>query len=52
MKKFACLVCGYSYSPEMGDPEQSIPKKTDFEDLPEDWACPDCGADKNQFEPL
>ena len=52
MKKYGCMVCGYVYNPELGDPEQDIPKKTEFDELPEDWACPDCGADKSQFESL
>jgi rubredoxin len=49
LEKWECLVCGYIYDPEVGDPEHGIPPKTSFEDLPEDWVCPVCNAPKNQF---
>lgn len=42
MKKCVCLICGYVYDEE----EQGIK----WEDLPEDWVCPVCGADKSQFQ--
>ena len=51
MKRYVCSVCGYVYDPEKGDPEHGIAPGTAFEDLPEDWVCPVCGASKNQFEP-
>ncbi len=51
MKKYVCTVCGYVYDPAQGDPENNIPAGTAFEDLPDDWCCPDCGADKTSFEP-
>lgn len=51
MKKYVCQVCGYTYDPEKGDPEGNIPAGTAFEDLPDDWTCPVCGASKSQFEP-
>jgi rubredoxin len=50
MKKYKCSTCGYEYDPEQGDPDNDIPPGTAFEDLPEDWTCPDCGADKDDFE--
>ena len=50
MKKYVCVVCGYEYDPEAGDPENGIPAGTAFKDLPEDWTCPLCGAGKDQFE--
>lgn len=50
MKKFECTVCGYIYDPEVGDPESGIAPGTLFKDLPEDWVCPVCGADKSMFE--
>jgi rubredoxin len=50
MDKWQCLLCGYVYDPEVGDPDQDIPPGTPFEDLPEDWTCPDCGATKEDFE--
>ncbi len=52
MKKFECSVCGYIYDPEVGDPESGIAPGTLFKDLPEDWVCPVCGADKSMFEEL
>ena len=51
MKKYVCTVCGYVYDPAKGDPENNIPAGTAFEDLPDNWVCPDCGADKSSFEP-
>jgi rubredoxin len=52
MKKYECTVCGYIYNPEEGDPEGGIKPGTRFEDLPDDWTCPVCGAAKDMFEPL
>lgn len=50
MKKYVCVVCGYEYDPEAGDPDNGIEPGTAFEDLPEDWVCPLCGVGKDQFE--
>jgi len=50
MDTYVCTVCGYVYDPEIGDPENDIPPGTSFEDLPDDWVCPVCGADKDSFE--
>ena len=50
MAKYKCGVCGYVYDPEIGDPESDIPPGTPFEELPEDWVCPVCGADKDEFD--
>lgn len=50
MKKYRCLVCGYIYDPEKGDPDAGIEPGTDFKDIPDDWACPLCGVGKDQFE--
>ena len=49
MDKWECLVCGYVYDPEKGDPDNKIPAGTPFEQLPENWTCPVCGAPKSQF---
>jgi rubredoxin len=49
--KYKCNVCGYVYDPENGDPDSGIQPGTAFEDLPDDWTCPICGASKNDFEP-
>ncbi|MBE6554094.1 MAG: rubredoxin [Ruminococcaceae bacterium] len=44
-----CELCGYEYNPKAGDPDNNIEENTDFEDLPEDWVCPLCGASKDDF---
>jgi flavin reductase (DIM6/NTAB) family NADH-FMN oxidoreductase RutF/rubredoxin len=49
MKKYECTVCGYVYDPEEGDPDSGIAPGTAFEDLPDDWVCPICGASKEDF---
>ncbi len=50
MDKYTCSVCGYVYDPEVGDPDNGIKPGTKFEDLPETWECPVCGASKADFE--
>ena len=52
MKKYRCIMCSYVYDPAVGDASAGIAPATAFEDLPDDWVCPDCGADKDQFEPV
>lgn len=52
MQKYQCVVCGYIYDPEQGDPDSGIEPGTAFDDIPDDWACPVCGATKSQFEPM
>ena len=52
MKKYKCLMCGYIYDPDVGDPENDVEAGTAFEDLPDDWVCPECGAGKDEFEPI
>ena len=51
MQKYVCQVCGYVYDPAVGDPDSGVAPGTAFEDLPDDWVCPVCGAAKDQFEP-
>ena len=48
--KYRCTVCGYIYDPELGDPDGNIASGTPFEEIPDDWVCPICGASKSQFE--
>jgi len=50
MDRYVCKVCGYIYDPEKGDPDSGIEPGTKFEDLPDDWVCPVCGASKKDFE--
>ena len=52
MKLWQCQICGYLYDPLNGDQENGIPPGTAFEDLPEEWTCPVCGAGKDMFEEL
>jgi rubredoxin len=52
VQKWKCSVCGYIYDPEIGDPDNGVDPKTSFEDLPADWTCPDCGAAKEEFDPM
>lgn len=50
MVNWECMVCGYIYDPAKGDPDSGVAAGTTFEELPDDWVCPVCGADKDQFE--
>ncbi|MCM1981709.1 rubredoxin [Lyngbya confervoides] len=52
MNQYQCKVCNYTYDPEQGDPDSGIEPGTAFADLPEDWVCPQCGAEQSQFEPV
>ncbi|MBF0283934.1 MAG: rubredoxin [Magnetococcales bacterium] len=52
MRQWECSVCDYIYKESEGDPDNRIPPGTRFEDLPEDWVCPDCGAPKSAFSVL
>lgn len=49
--KWVCLSCGFVYDPSDGDPYSDVPPGTAFEDLPDGWLCPVCGARKTEFEP-
>jgi rubredoxin len=50
MAKYVCSVCGFEYDEAIGIPEAGIAPGTKWEDLPEDWVCPVCGAEKSDFE--
>jgi rubredoxin len=50
MDRYVCNLCGYVYDPADGDPDNGIKPGTAFEDLPEDWTCPICGAGKEDFD--
>ena len=52
MAKYECTVCGYIYDPQLGDPDGGIKPGTPFEEIPDDWVCPVCGASKDQFEKI
>ncbi|MDR1094164.1 MAG: rubredoxin [Clostridiales bacterium] len=49
MQQYVCQVCGYTYDPAQGDPDNGIQPGTPFENLPDGYACPLCGAGKDQF---
>ncbi|MBI5778744.1 MAG: rubredoxin [Planctomycetes bacterium] len=51
-EKYKCTVCGYIYDPAKGDPDSGIKPGTQFKDIPDDWVCPTCGADKSVFEKI
>jgi rubredoxin len=49
MEKYRCVICGWIYDPEEGDPSGGIEPGVPFSDLPIDWICPVCGAGKDEF---
>ena len=51
-KKYFCVICGYIYDEESGDPDSNLPPGSRWEDIPDDWVCPDCGASKEDFDLL
>ncbi len=50
MKVWQCVVCGFIYDEKAGLPEEGIKPGTAWGDIPENWACPDCGVAKADFE--
>jgi len=52
MDKYRCVICDYIYDPAEGDPGNGVAPGTAFADLPDDWVCPLCGADKSNFEKI
>lgn len=50
MQKWQCIVCGFIYDESVGMPEDGIAAGTRWMDIPDDWACPDCGVEKADFE--
>ena len=51
MTRYECTLCGYIYDPQVGDPANGIAPGTPFEEIPDDWVCPECGAGKDEFQP-
>lgn len=49
-RKYECIICGFIYDEAEGLPDDGIPAGTRWEDIPEDWECPDCGISKSEFE--
>ncbi len=50
MKKWQCMVCGFIYDEELGLPDEGVAPGTRWDEMPEDWSCPDCGVSKEDFE--
>lgn len=50
MKSYQCVVCGFIYDENVGMPEDGIPAGTRWNDIPDNWECPDCGVSKADFE--
>jgi rubredoxin len=51
-RKFVCSVCDHVYDEALGDPSAGLAPGTRWEDIPQDWICPDCGATKGDFTPV
>jgi rubredoxin len=49
MSRYVCNICGFIYDPQTGDLDGGISPGTPFEDIPNDWVCPECGVTKDQF---
>ncbi len=49
MDKYVCDLCGYVYDPAEGDPDSGVGPGTKWDDVPDDWECPVCGAGKEDF---
>ncbi|MGV6825747.1 MAG: rubredoxin [bacterium] len=50
MKTWVCMICGFVYQEAEGMPEEGIPAGTAWDEIPDDWKCPECGATKADFE--
>jgi len=50
MKTYMCVICGFIYAEETGLPDEGIVPGTKWEDVPVNWRCPECGAEKEDFE--
>jgi rubredoxin len=50
-QRWECVLCGFMYEEALGLPQDGIPPGTRWEEMPEDWTCPDCAAVKSDFSP-
>ena len=50
MRQWQCMVCGFVYDEAKGLPEEGIAPGTGWDDIPDDWECPECGVGKEDFE--
>lgn len=46
---YECGCCGYNYDPDDGDPDNGVEPGVEFDDMPNDWVCPECGCGKDEF---
>lgn len=51
-RRYVCGVCGFIYNEALGDPDEGLAAGTRFEDIPDDWRCPECGVSKSDFRLL
>jgi rubredoxin-NAD+ reductase len=51
-RRYVCAVCGFIYNEAVGDPDEGFAPGTRFEDIPDDWECPECGVSKRDFRLL
>ena len=51
-ERYICVNCGYIYDPAVGDSMNDVPPGCAFADLPEEWVCPICYVQKEQFDPM
>lgn len=49
-KRYRCRYCSHVYDEALGDPDSGIAPGTRFEDIPDDWICPECGAAKSDYD--
>jgi len=48
--KYECSICGFIYDEELGLPDEGIAAGTKWDDIPDDWQCPDCSVGKSDFD--
>ena len=50
MKKYVCTICGFVYDEEKGLPDEGIAPGTKWEDVPDDFVCPECGVGEDMLD--
>ncbi|MCX7120668.1 MAG: rubredoxin [Gammaproteobacteria bacterium] len=49
-QKYICLLCGFIYDEALGWPQDGLEPGTRWDDISDDWTCPECGAVKEDFQ--